>query len=480
MVIMEAHVRDLTAHAPINANEKERLGFKGLTKWLKDKESYIKKVGVNTLELQPIQQFDSHTAEEYHWGYMTNNYFAPSCHYGTKPEKASQIEEFRELIDTAHKQGLAVLIDVVYNHVGEPPHLLYIDKKYYFDLAKDYSLMNWSGCGNTLRADTPMGRRLIIESLKHLIEFYGVDGFRFDLAELLGIAVLSEIETELKKVNPKVVLIAEPWSFRGNISRDLKKTGYSFWNDGYREFMVEYLHEKGNQEGIKYYLKGSLDDASAWPGQSINYVESHDDRCWMDKVTENGDYRGDHPTHNDRIRTQIMVATLMCSIGTPMISAGQDFLRSKQGINNTYQRGDINALNYNQLDEHKHTHDYFKKWIAFRQSDLGSYFRLEHRPNENYLAFYTTDGYSSIAEIVNVDFSQGNERILFAVNPHQTSMCIYLHKVCAFHWKQLAHQDHFSHEGFDDGWIKEEGDGALLNLPPLSCGLWVQEKQSNW
>ena len=480
MVIMEAHVRDLTTFAPIGLSESERKGFKGLTKWLESEESYLKKMGVNTLELQPIQQFDSSTADEYHWGYMTNNYFAPCCHYGTEPEKASQILEFRELVEMAHKKGLAILIDVVYNHVGEPPHLLYLDKKYYFDLAKDGSLMNWSGCGNTLRADTPMGRKLIIESLTHLMEFYGVDGFRFDLAELLGIAVLAEIETELKKVNPKVILIAEPWSFRGNIARDLKKTGYSFWNDGYREFMVKYLRGKGNQEGIIYYLKGSLDDASAWPGQSINYVESHDDRCWIDKITENPNYRGDSPTHNDRIRTQIMLATLMCSIGTPMISAGQDYLRSKEGINNTYQNGNINALNYHKIKDQSHTHNYFKKWIAFRQSPLGKYFRLTHRPSSNYTVHYTTHDYSSVAEIINVDFSTGNERLLFAVNPHDTKMCIYMHGVCAQHWKQLAHQDHFSDEGFDDGWIRQEGEGALLSLPKLSCGLWVQEKQPHW
>jgi pullulanase/glycogen debranching enzyme len=481
MVIMEAHVRDLTAHAPVEMTVEERQGFKGLTKWLKNKKSYLKEIGLNTIELQPIQQFDSVTPEEYHWGYMTNNYFAPCCHYGTKPEKASQIQELRELVDTAHKQGLAIIIDVVYNHVGEPPHLLYIDKKYYFDLAKDMSLMNWSGCGNTLRADTPMGRKLIIESLKHLVEFYGIDGFRFDLAELIGIAVLSEIETELKKVNPKIVLIAEPWSFRGNIARDLKKTGYSFWNDGYREFMVEYMHGHGNQEGIRYFLKGSLDDSSAWPGQSINYVESHDDRCWLDKVTENADYRGDHPTHNDRIRTQMMIATLMCSIGTPMISAGQDMLRSKQGINNTYQRGDINALNYGKLNDHGHTHEYFKKWIAFRQSDLGKYFRLKHRPADSYIAYYSTDSYSSIAQIVNVDFSQGEERLLFAVNPHDCEVCIYMHGVYANDWKQLAHQDHFDENGFNDGWIREEGhDSTMLHLKPLSCGLWVQTKHPDW
>jgi pullulanase len=101
---------------------------------------------------------------------------------------------------------------------GEPNHLLHIDKAYYFQLDEAGNLTNWSGCGNDLRCDTPMGRRLIIDSLTHLVETYDVDGFRFDLAELIGVEVLREIEAALKRVKPSIVLIAEPWSFRGHIA----------------------------------------------------------------------------------------------------------------------------------------------------------------------------------------------------------------------------------------------------------------------
>jgi pullulanase len=131
---------------------------------------------------------------------------------------------------------MAVLLDVVFNHVGEPAHLMFIDKLYYFEQDASGQLANWSGCGNDLRAGAAMSKRLIIDSCTHLIRAYGVDGFRFDLAELLGVEVLKEIEVALKTVKPDLILIAEPWSFRGHIAAGLRDTGWASWNDGYRDF----------------------------------------------------------------------------------------------------------------------------------------------------------------------------------------------------------------------------------------------------
>ncbi|MGB0744689.1 MAG: alpha-amylase family glycosyl hydrolase, partial [Opitutales bacterium] len=142
--ILECHVRDLVRKAPTRLSEIERLGFAGVTKFLKDEDCYLNQLGINTLEFQPIQQFDSTTHEEYHWGYMTNNYFAPCAWYGTDPLNASQNEEFREMVAACHEQELSVIIDVVYNHIGEPPNLLFIDKAYYFHLNDEGYLMNWS------------------------------------------------------------------------------------------------------------------------------------------------------------------------------------------------------------------------------------------------------------------------------------------------------------------------------------------------
>ena len=270
---------------------------------------------------------------------------------------------------------------MVYNHVGEPNHLLFIDKYYYFHLDEANDLVNWSGCGNDLRCDTPMGRRLIIDSLKHLVEVYDVDGFRFDLAELIGIEVLREIEEELKKVKPSIILIAEPWSFRGHIQDSLKETGYSSWNDGFREGMADYLHGKGNQDMIRYFLSGSP-GTSRFAAQTINYTESHDDHCWIDRITECADHNGISPTWLDQRRTCLMASILFSSLGIPMLAAGQDFMRSKQGVSNTYKRGDLNALDYNQRLLRSGVHDYFRSWISFRLSYAGSALRYDGSPGK--------------------------------------------------------------------------------------------------
>ena len=336
LVIAEAHVRDLTALAPLKLREDERRGFVGLRRWVESPEFHLARLGVNAVELQPVQEFDCATPEEYHWGYMPVNWFAPASGYALAAERASQIGELQDLVAAFHRRGLAVLIDVVYNHVGLPPHLMHVDRLYYFEQDREGRLANWSGCGNDLRARAAMSRRLIIDSLIHLIEVYGVDGFRFDLGELIGVEVLREIEVALKRVKPDVVLIAEPWSYRGCIARELQTTGFASWNDGYRDFLKEYVRGGGTCGQYEHFVKGSPGSFAAWPAQTVNYTESHDDKTWIDTITENADGNGQQPTLNDCRRTHLMCAILMASIGVPMLAAGQDFMRSKKGVGNTY------------------------------------------------------------------------------------------------------------------------------------------------
>jgi pullulanase/glycogen debranching enzyme len=473
--ILECHVRDLTQKAPIELNETERLGFAGVTRLLEQDASYVRTLGVNTLEFQPIQQFDSTDRDTYHWGYMTNAYFAPCAWYGTAPSKASQNHEFSEMVRTCHDQDLSVIIDVVYNHVGEPPNLLYIDKAYYFHLDETGEHINWSGCGNTLRAESAMARRLIIESLCHLVETYGVDGFRFDLAELISIEVLKEIGDALRTLKPSIILIAEPWSFRGSIQWDTRMAGYSFWNDGFREFAREYVLGHSNGGALAYYAKGCLDHMAAWPSQSINYVESHDDRCWLDQITEHSDHNGTHPTHNDILRSHMMAALLYTSIGIPLLSCGQDFMRSKGGLNNTYQRGDVNALNYQRIQSYGRTHDYFKQWIAFRQSALAKVLRLNQNPGEAYLRCFNCDqsDASATALLFNADRSQGSTQILLALNPHFEAHKIHLYDVDGDHWRALADIENFNVHGILDERLQR--DERSIYLGPMNLGLWVRQ-----
>lgn len=472
LVIAEAHVRDLAAKAPVAAAERERLGFTGLRQWVESPEFHLSQLGINCVELQPVQEFDNREPGEYHWGYMPVNWFAPASAFSLAPEKASGIRELQALVAAFHQRGIAVVLDVVYNHVGEPAHLLFIDKLYYFEQDAAGQLANWSGCGNDTRANAAMMRRLIIDSCLHLIEAFGVDGFRFDLAELLGVEALQEIEVALKRVKPDVILIAEPWSFRGHIAGALRDTGWTSWNDGYRDFLREFVRGGSSAATFEYFVKGSPWYWAKWPAQTVNYTESHDDRTWIDAITENPDGNGHSPTPNDRRRTHLMAAILFSSIGIPMIAAGQDFLRSKQGMNNTYLRGDLNALDYRRLYRFPGTHAYFADWIAFRRSETGRLLRLWTRPTEGYFQFFTAPDSTATAVLYNADRSRGPHRLLLAVNPTPAEIAIPLGAgvPAAAHWRQLA-----DHERFFSGHGARQPVEAELFMPALGCGLWVGE-----
>ncbi len=470
LIMCEAHVRDLIAHAPIDLDEEERRGFAGLAKWVRSPAFYLHRLGVNCVELQPIQEFDNETRADYHWGYMTNNYFAPESSYALEPAKASGIGELQDVVRAFHERGIAVVLDVVYNHVGVPGHLMFVDKLYYFELGGDGSLSNWSGCGNDFRADAAMAMRLIIESCTHLIETYGVDGFRFDLAELLGVEVLKQIEVALKRVKPDVVLIAEPWSFRGHIAGALSETGWASWNDGYRRFLKEYVRGGSSRETFEYYLKGSPWHFAHWPAQTVNYVESHDDRTWIDEITENEDGNGHLATANDRRRTHLMAAVLFSSIGIPMISAGQDFLRSKHGVNNTYLRGDLNALDYRRMERFSGSHAYFAEWIAFRRSETGRLLRHYSRASEGFFHFWFAPDTAAAAVLYNADLSAGTDQLLFLINPTLHDVEIEVDdSVAGWIWRRLADHEHFERADLPR-WQSELG--ARLWVPALGCGLW--------
>jgi len=470
LVIAEAHLRDLTARAPVKAAAAERLGFTGLTRWVEDPDFYLSHLGVNCVELQPLQEFDNRTPEEYSWGYMPTAYFAPESSYSLSPADASGVRELQALVKALHGRGMAVILDVVYNHVGEPAHLASIDRLYYFEQDSEGNLANWSGCGNDLRATAAMARRLIIDSCIHMIEAYGIDGFRFDLAEILGVDVLRDVESALKRVKPGVILIAEPWSFRGHIAGALRDTGWASWNDGFRNFLREYVRGEGPAERLEYFLRGSPWYFAKWPAQTVNYAESHDDQTWLDSITENRGYDGTRPTPNDVRRTHLMASILFMSVGIPMVAQGQDFLRSKGGLGNTYRRGDVNALDYRRLYRNLGTHAYFSDWIAFRKGARGRLLRHFSRPSEGYFRFFSGGG-APLAVVLNADLSKGPERLLFAINPTSADVTVSIGEVAGWaNWRLVADQERFVLPSSRAATQRVE---AELAIAPLSCALWL-------
>jgi pullulanase/glycogen debranching enzyme len=165
------------------------------------------------------------------------------------------------------------------------------------------------------------------------------------------------------------------------------------------------------------------------------------------------------------------------SLGVPMLAAGQDFLRSKHGMNNTYLRGDINALDYRRLFRHLSTHAYFADWIAFRRGHLGRLLRQWTRPSEGFFRFFRGNDSTVFAVVYNADFSQGRTRLLFAVNPTLNDVIIQLGEEVAGPppgvWDQLADQERFY---FSDRHGASMPVDAELLVPPLGCGLWVSER----
>ena len=470
LVVVEVHLRDVLACAALELTPEERRGFEGLRKWVLDRGCYLRELGVNAVELQPIHEFDTVNPEEYGWGYMPVNYFAPASQYAQNPHKASQIEEFRAVVDAFHEAGIAVIVDVVYNHVGNPNYLQYIDKEYYFMLNADGDYLNYSGCGNTLDPDTAMSRRLMRESMEHFVRTFDVDGFRFDLGELLGIDCLAYLEKEIKAVKPSVFLVAEPWSFRAHIAHRFKEIGVAFWHDGFREQVKEYLLGGSSSEVLRDLMQGSRDHLTAFPAQAVNYVCSHDDRVWIDKITENRRFDGSFPTPNDRRRTHLMAAILFLSAGVPMLHAGLDFLYSKAGKNNTYLDGEANALPYERMRYFSGTHDYFRRLIAFRKSAIGRLLRLDGHPERGY--FQTAFAENAFAMLYNAHRERGAQQILFAVNPAFEMRALEFPGINGAEWIQIADHERVEPEGLPSALFPMAEN--LIELPALSCGIWVR------
>ncbi len=475
LVIAEAHLRDLLALDPEFAAH-PRPGFRELAAFIRRADCPLRTLGVNALELLPVQEFDAPHPQArpsgFHWGYMPVNWFSPTSLYASDPAHASQIHEFRDLVAACHEAGIAVILDVVYNHTGEPNALLRLDKHLFFTDAPDGALSNWSGCGNDLRADTPMGTRLIIDSLRWLVEKYDVDGFRFDLAELLGAGVLHEIRREIAPLKPNLALIAEPWSFRGHIASELRGSGFASWNDGYRDFFAHWVWGARDADGLAHFLCGSPGSRAASPADTVNYTESHDDLCWLDRITENPGNDGTHPTPNDIRRTRLMFACLLASQGTPMFAAGQEFLRTKGGTGNTYLRGDLSRLTPERLADHAGTRQYVRDWITLRLSPAGSPLRHPRAHAPGYFKKFPSPDGRSLALLINADRSAPGPSLIFAANPNTHAGSLPCGAPEGATLRLLADDSEADPAG-----IAERTDGPRatrdsLELPPLSAALW--------
>ncbi len=466
--ILEIHLRDVLARARADISAGERLTFAGLAKWLESPDCYLRKAGVNCVELQPIQEFTAARRTDYEWGYMPIGWFAPSSCYASDPERASQNADFARLVEAFHKAGLAVVLDVVYNHFGEPNTLRNVDSEYYFETDLAGNFTNYSGCGNDFRCSAPMAKRMIFDSLEKLVLNYGVDGFRFDLAELVGLGTLSEIEERLKKIKPSIILIAEPWSFHGHIAAARRDTGFASWTAGFRECMLSYVLGNGGFGGFKYYVSGSQNIAR-FAAQTVNYLESHDDKCLFDRITR----AHDNPSETDLRRYKIAYALVFLSAGIPMAAEGFDLARTKRGKNNTYKDGAANALDYARAMRFTGLCQWLRSLAKFRNSESARALKIDGAVPDGWIEFFGARESNAACAMFNAKKESPARRVFAAFNPTTSHVKIEVGEGLAKNFRQIADIDRFDTSGLDNP--EPPFAGGALSMPALSMSLWLEK-----
>ena len=423
LIIYELHVRDFTHHP--SSGVRHRGTFSGLM----EKIPYLKELGINAVELMPIFEFDetmnSRTVDGKQllecWGYNTVGFFAPNSSYAAANEHNQEGTEFKTLIRELHANGIEVILDVVFNHTaegnekGKTISFKGLDNNIYYMLTPDGNYYNFSGCGNTLNCNHPVVQQLILECLRYWTINYRVDGFRFDLASILG-----RNEDGSPMNNPpllrtlandpilsNVKLIAEAWDAGGlyQVGSFPASGRWAEWNGRYRDALRSFLKgECWNAWDAAWSISGSGDlyggfydhnhNNYAGYNSCVNFLTCHDGFTLYDLYSynekhneangwNNTDGADDNRSWNcgvegDTDDPEVLAlrhrmirnacAVLMCSRGTPMFLSGDEFGNTKFGNNNSYCQDNITSwLDWRMLEKNKDLFEFFKFMIAFRK-----------------------------------------------------------------------------------------------------------------
>lgn len=391
-IIYEGNVRDLTIGRHTNIENKGK--YLGLIEENRTTDGghpagidYFKKLGFTHIQLLPINDFktvdECHPSKKYNWGYDPAQYFVPEGSYSTDPcDPKARIIETQMMIQGFHKNGIRVVQDVVFNHVYEYLSSSFekITPNYWFRKNKDGKMSNTSWCGDDLASEKPMVRKMIIDASKWWIDFYGVDGFRFDLMGIIDIETIKEIAKYGKSVDPSFMVYGEGWNMGGEAEVPLSNMDnhkllpeFAFFNDSFRESVKRFIGGDGYaKEDFKYSVFGScvelngkgkkFDDLN----QTINYVECHDNWTYQDYLEH---VRGQQ-SQTERInRCKLALAAVTLSFGIPFIHAGQEIAQSKFGVENSYNSGDsINKFSWALLDQRWDMALFFKDLIKARKN----------------------------------------------------------------------------------------------------------------
>lgn len=413
-LIYEMHVRGFTAHPSSGVTDEKRGTYAGLI----EKVPYLKELGIQAVELLPVQQFDPQAApfpRPNYWGYQPIAYFAPHSEYSSRHDPLGPVDEFRDMVKALHRAGIEVILDVVYNHTAEDdqngPTFCYrgLENATYYILnpKNPAEYLNFSGTGNTLNTNNSIVRRMILDSLRYWVEHMHVDGFRFDLASVLSRGIDGELHPDppiLWSIESDPVLagtkiIAEAWDAGG-----LYQVGnfvglrWAVWNGLYRDTVRRFVKSDPGVVGdLADALVGSphlFNQQNQDPVRSINYVTSHDGFTLNDLVSynekhnwENGYENRDGTDQNyswnsgvegpsdqeqvEKLRTRQIknfLTILLVSQGRPMLLMGDEVRRTQRGNNNAFdQDNEISWFNWEHLEKHADILRFVRLLIYYRQ-----------------------------------------------------------------------------------------------------------------
>ncbi len=445
VTLYEMHVRDMTAH-PTSGADKPGTYMGLIEKGKRGGIDYIKSLGVNTVELLPAQEFANieipykkefqgrtntwNPYERNHWGYMTAAFFAPESYFAHDWKEmvwntweghgVDAPRAFKDMVRAFHREGIAVVMDVVYNHLSEYElgNLKEIDHEYYFRLDANGGYRAESGCGNDIKTERPMMRRMIVESILYWMKEYHIDGFRFDLGKLIDWETVEAIRYEAEKINPNVIIVCEPWG-GGYDPKGFSVRGWGAWNDQIRNgikgenpinghgWIFGKWYGNNNPDRIKSYVHGTLirdkEGLFQTKEHSVNYLESHDGYTIGDFIriaTGEVDIHKKISNIDSMQRltplqmklNKLSALFLFTSQGMLMIHSGQEYGRSKvikthsavsdteKGHidHNSYNKdNETNYINYDHADANKELLDYYRGLFQLR-NDHAAFRRAEY------------------------------------------------------------------------------------------------------
>lgn len=488
-VIYEVHVRDFSIDPNSGmVNRGKYLAFteRGTTgpANVATGVDHLKELGITHVQLQPVQAFasvDEDDPTQYNWGYDPRNFNVPAGTYATTPHGTARITECKQMVQSLHNEGIGVTMDVVYNHTFAWYYSDFdkIVPEYYYRTDYTGNYTNGSGVGNEIATERPMVEKFILDSLTYWVREYHVDGFRFDLMALLGIDTMKDVYDTLHAINPHTLLCGEPWAggTSGLPDTELltkgrqKELGVAVFNDHFRDTLCGSVFDGrakgfatgawGLIDGIKRAVAGCIDDFTASPQETINYVSSHDNYTLWDKIT----LSSPDDTEADRVKMdELAQAVMLTSQGVAFLQGGEEMLRTKGGNNNSYNAGDaVNQFDWSRKARYWKVWRYYAGLIHLRRYHPA--FRMRSaRDIRAHLSFLDSPENTLMFELSGHANDDSWERILVIYNPNKTDISCTLPPG---NWTSVVSQDRISEDYLGRVY------GAVI-APAISCTVLYQ------